>query len=557
MSVASTGLSLDTDTDRRRAEAAPLAPAVERWLFWALVVATILPVWTTTYFPTQDGPIHLYIVHLLDNYLQGTMGLAADYYRLNPAVEPNLAFYAIGLALVQVFDLLTVEKLYVSGLALALCLAVRSAVRAINPQAVVYSLLVAPTAFHYFVHMGFYNYCLAIAAAVFAVPFCLRRLDDLSAKNLALMGLVALSTIVIHLMAFLVLALGVGLAVVWRALLELRDGTPFAATLRATFDRGWRLGLAAAPALVLALTFFVRYGLTSSSEHDVTGDGLVGMVTLVSFDDREFWLMLPWLAAFYGLVVYTLYRQFRAGTLWQSALWALLPLALLFLFFFNPVSTRRITLADRFIPFIVYFAIIWFATVTPSRLVARLVVAAAVVSTLATAGFRLWIYDRLDGDIQRYLAVAEVMGSEGTVLPLHLHHPPRGSDHAALPYLHAGAHLAHQQGLLYLRASLLSTTRFGYFPFNYREEVDPFRHVAYRLDAGPPEVDLLNYVENTPGEIDYVMLSPAPTEVFDDPLIDSIREQLAAGWERVRGPAEATSELYRRLAETNATLAVD
>jgi hypothetical protein len=558
MSVASTRLSIETPVEPPAAGAAPLAPTAERLLFWSLVLATVLPVWTTTYFPSQDGPVHLSIVHLLNSYLEGTAGLAADYFRLNPWIEPNLAFYAIGLALVQFTDILTAEKIFLTGLALALCLAVRSAVRSVNPNAVVYSLLVAPTAFHFFVHMGFYNYSLGIALAVATLAFCLRRLGDLTPRNLLLMGLLALLTVLTHLTAFLAVALGVGLAVGWQALNDLWRGTPLAMTVRTTIDRGWRLGLAAAPALLVALAFFVRNGLSRSSVHDVTGDGLASMVTLVSFDPVEFWLMLPWLVTFYGLVLYTLYRHVTAGTLWQSAVWALLPVALLVLFFVNPISTRRLTIADRFIPFIVYFAIIWFATSTPGRLVARLVIAVAVVSTLAGAGFRLWTYDRLNDEIDGYLAAAEMIDTESTVLPIHLRHPLlESTEHVVLPYIHAGAHLVHLHGHVYLRATLLSPVRFGYFPFNYRESVDPYRHIARRLDFGPPEADLLNYVQNTPGQIDYVMLWPTPADAFDDPLTESILAQLAVGWERVPVPPEATTELYRRLTESEKNDSVD
>ena len=555
MSVASGGLPIGAFSDRRSGVTAPLAPAIERWLFFTLVAAIILPVWTTTYFPAQDGPLHLFIVHLLDGYLKDELGLAADYFELNPAFEPNLAFYAIGLLLAQVTDLLIVEKLYLSGLALALCLAVRSAARAINPNAVVYSLLVAPTAFHYFVHMGFYNYSLGIAAAVFALAFCLQRLDDLRPKNLAIMALLALATIAIHLMAFMVLALGVGLAVGWRALTDLVDGKPYGQVVLATFHRGWRLALAAAPAMLLALAFFLRHGVSRARQDDIGAEGLASMITLVSFDIIELWLMLPWLVAFYGLVVYTLYRHLKAGTLWRSALWALLPFALVVVFFVNPVSTRRIALADRFIPFIVYFAIIWFATITPGRLVARLVVAAAVVSTLATAGYRVWIYDRFDVDIHRYLAVAEAMQDERTVLPLHLRRDPWTREFAVLPYVHAGAHLARDRDILYMRGSLLSAGVYGYFPIVYREEVDPFRHIGRQLDASPPDIDILGYGDTTAGQLDYVMLWPAPTADLDDPITASLLAQLEVGWERLAVPPESTTALYRRLVETNVTSA--
>ncbi len=549
MGVGVAAIGIDGAVARPAADTAPLAPAIERALFWLMLAATILPVWTTTYFPSQDGPVHLFIVHLLDGYLKGTMGLAADYFELNPAFEPNLAFYALGVALAQVTDLLTVEKLYVSGLALALCLAVRGAVRAINPNAMVLSLLVAPTTFHYFVHMGFYNYSLGIAAAVVALVICLQRLDDLRPRNLVLIGFLALLTIGIHLMAFLVVALGVGLAVAWRGVRDLQRGSSLGQAVRATVDRSWRLGLAASPALLLALAFFFRHGLSRARADDIGGEGLASMITLVSYDRLELWLMLPWLAVFYGLVVYTVARHLKGGTLAQSALWGLLPLVLVVIFFVNPISTRRIALADRFLPFIVCFTIIWCATVTPSRLVARLVATVAVVSTLAMTGYRLWIYAHFDGEIRRYLAVAEAMQDGRTVLSLHLRADPTTRAHAVLPLIHAAAHLVRERDILYMRGSLLSTGVYGYFPIVYKAAVDPFRHIGRQLDNRPPDIDVLGYGEATGGRLDYIMLWPAPTAALDDPVTEMLRTQLDVGWERLPASPEASTEVYRRLPE--------
>lgn len=32
----------------------------ERWLFWGLVALLLIPVWSVDYFPTTDGPSHVY-----------------------------------------------------------------------------------------------------------------------------------------------------------------------------------------------------------------------------------------------------------------------------------------------------------------------------------------------------------------------------------------------------------------------------------------------------------------------------------------------------------------
>ena len=95
-------------------------------------------------------------------------------------------------------------------------------------------------------------------------------------------------------------------------------------TVRLDGARDHRLRLTARPRrespLLLALAFFLRYGLTRAREDEAGGEGLATMISLVSYDITEVWLMLPWLVAFYGLVVYTLYHHLKAGTLGRSAL---------------------------------------------------------------------------------------------------------------------------------------------------------------------------------------------------------------------------------------------
>jgi hypothetical protein len=268
------------------------------------------------------------------------------------------------------------------------------------------------------------------------------------------------------------------------------------------------------------------------------------MITLVSFEQVELWLVAPWLALFYALVVSTLVRHWRADTLWQSALVGLLPLLLVIVFFVNPVSTRRIALADRFLPFIVPLTIIWIATLTPGRWMARLVAAVAIVTTLATAGFRLWIYDRHDASIQRYLAAASAMTPGRSLLPLHLQLEEGSRDFAVMPLIHASAHLARERDLAYLRGSLLSRSVYGYFPVVYRAESDPYRHLNRWLDDVPPEVDLGTYETATGNRLDYLLVWPPPAAVPSTPEIAALLAQVEAGWRPLPLPPEASVGLF-------------
>ena len=558
MSTVSSTATFAPGGDRAALAVLPLSPAIERTLFWSLLALTILPVWTTTYFPSQDGPVHLYIVHLLQLFMAGADGIVHQYFELNPHFEPNLAFYGFALLLGQVFDLLVVEKLFLSGLALALCLAVRVAVRSLNPAASVYSLLAVPTAFHYFVHMGFYNYSLGIAATILALTICRPRLDQPSMRDLGVIGLVSLAVLLVHLMAFLVLLVCLALIVAWRSLADWRAGLGPRDAVAALLARGIGLGLALLPALALAAAFFLRHGLNQSRADEVGPNSLIGLVTLVSFDDVELWLMAPWIALFYVLCGYTLVRHLRAGTLGQAALFALLPAALVLVYLGNPVTAAGLRVGERFIPFIICLTFLWFATATPGRGMTWAVVAVASTTTVANAGLRVAQYDRHDQHMQGYMAAAESIEPGHTLLPLHLEPTPdlagtwfRRPD----PLLHLAAHMAIERDLIYLRASLMSTHAFGYFPIIYRQAVDPFLHIenGLRLDGELLDVRIADYPSLTGASLDYVLLWPAPAEMMDDAISVAIRAQVAEDWRAVPVPADASGELFRRENDVYAT----
>ena len=58
-------------------------------LIASLIILHILPIWIFRYFPSQDGPAHVYNAYILNSMPSTESILLRDYYQVNLALFPN------------------------------------------------------------------------------------------------------------------------------------------------------------------------------------------------------------------------------------------------------------------------------------------------------------------------------------------------------------------------------------------------------------------------------------------------------------------------------------
>ena len=112
-------------------------------------------------FPSQDGPLHLYYVHVFHDLLHHVHG---DYFRTYYIGRylPAYSLYYYGLmALNSIVSLQNADKLIVCIFFLVFGLGVRKLMQVVSPAAVWAPLL-----------MGFVNYALATGLACYALALC-------------------------------------------------------------------------------------------------------------------------------------------------------------------------------------------------------------------------------------------------------------------------------------------------------------------------------------------------------------------------------------------------
>ncbi len=135
-------------------------------LFAAIVGLYCLWILSLPLFPTQDGPMHRYYVHVLGSLLAHRPGYGM--YTVRHPLPPYLTHYAALLALSRVMPYDWAEKLFTCGIVLAFAYGFRFCATAIGRFGGAASLCLAPLLLPWALMMGFFNYTLGVALLLWA-----------------------------------------------------------------------------------------------------------------------------------------------------------------------------------------------------------------------------------------------------------------------------------------------------------------------------------------------------------------------------------------------------
>lgn len=130
--------------------------------FFVLVFLNAIPILIFQYYPTLDGPAHLYNVNLLKEILIKKNELVQQFFTFNTLIVPNWTSHFILFFLGLIFSPALSNKIFLLIIAIGLPLSIFNFIRNINPQnkiLAVFSLLFIHT---YLFGLGFYNYSLSI-----------------------------------------------------------------------------------------------------------------------------------------------------------------------------------------------------------------------------------------------------------------------------------------------------------------------------------------------------------------------------------------------------------
>lgn len=147
----------------------------EKFLFLLVVLLNLLPIFQGHFFPSLDGPAHLYNAGLIKELSLHPHGFLESYYQFNTVPVPNwsghfvLAFFRLFLPGFLAEKLLLI--LYLVGLPYSF----RAFIRVINPASVSLSYLILPFTYSFLFILGFYNFCLGLICLFYILTFWLKN----------------------------------------------------------------------------------------------------------------------------------------------------------------------------------------------------------------------------------------------------------------------------------------------------------------------------------------------------------------------------------------------
>ena len=157
-----------------------------RWepiLFYLMLVLNWWPVLSVSYFPSLDGPAHLYNADLIQSILFEKNSFVADYFSFHREPVPNWTGHLLLMFLGFFFSALWTQKIFLIVLISALPLAFRALMKTAQPAHHWFSWLVFPFVYSFVFYLGFYNFLLGLIFLMITLAFHLHSSQNRISKN--------------------------------------------------------------------------------------------------------------------------------------------------------------------------------------------------------------------------------------------------------------------------------------------------------------------------------------------------------------------------------------
>ncbi len=453
-----------------------------RNLFITLLVIHLLPIWIFHYFPTQDGPAHVYNSKVLKDYHDTDNHEIREAYRLNLRLFPNWTSHATMMALMYVVPPIIAEKLFLTVTVALLPLSLCYLLGAIDRRYVLFSLVGFIFSHHNLLHMGFYNFSLSVSLALFTLGYWWKHRHEIHVRQIVVLNVLLALTYVTHFGSYALLLAAMAVIVLFdfvsgtvRNLWELKPpGFSASGVWRGVLSQLKPLGIYAGYMLLahtLGLVYFLR---TLQPFNETVPDMgwsaryFWNMLILVSYTDWHVYVTRPILGVLLVAALATIVHRIWKRQ-WFSERDVFLLLAIIFtvLFFTSPSNQSGGSwVNERIYIFIFPFLAAWFAAF--HRSLRTIFGAALVVLSLIHIGRYYYEYGALQSEISEQVAATKLVKPHSTFFlgdGSGLSEPLRDLKYVA-PFHHSPCYYAlAAKDVVYLNNY---EARIPYFPVNWK-----------------------------------------------------------------------------------------
>jgi hypothetical protein len=525
-----------------------------------LVAASVLlavPFLVLHHANTIDGPAHVLGSRILGHL--GNEPIVRHYYVVSFTLVPNVLSQLLLAALMVAVSPTWSEKILVAGYVVALPLAVRYAIRSVNPSAGWAALVWLPFVVSFMLLFGFYDFCYAMVGAPIAIGLAIRARGRWTTRRVVGLALVLVATYSAHVvplvMAVAVIATITAVDTVgeW-CRLRTRGRNPAREVFRHTVLPPL---VAVLPVCVLVVAFVASGGGGGLSAHRRGLEYLIGgLATLtlptVSYTRGEIVASLLIAGLLLTLAILAARRVLseRPSRLTVGLAAAFVVCVVVYFAAPDELGTGGY-LNDRLSLFPPLLLLLVCTSVPLSPRVWRVAGVVGLVAAVLAAGARLPTQKRYDRLVSEYLTVEQKIPPGSTLVALRyaVFGPPLGYERFRQvdPLAHEASRVAADRGDVDLRHL---EGQFAYYPDRFRSDLNELAGKYLEVDYPfVPHVDLLEYNRLSGRPVQYVLvvgLNAASPKVRRDPATRAVERQLASDYVRVMVTSPTgLVELYR------------
>jgi hypothetical protein len=537
--------------------------AWENLIFILLLGIYVVPIWWFPYFPSQDGPGHLYNAYLLSGWSNSTFPIDRSFFAFNPAPVPNWLGSVLLALLIKITNPLRAEKLALTLYVTFLPVAMRYAARSVRSNARYLYFFAFAFVYNWFFHLGLLNFCISLAWYLLFIGYWIRNRDHLHARQM--FALLAI-TVPFYFSNGLSYYMALGAVGVLSVACGLREFE------RATWKHTWKqwcgnilkpqIGLLLAiPLTLLYLALHGRNfhpsGLVPSAPmtwKDVSWS--VTRLTALRASTAEADLQVSHALAILLLIgfLWSCYcRRKERRLLWTDSL-LVVAAAEFVLYLIAPANGAGGSLLQaRMILFPLLTFVLWLAVQPIGKISAFiLAVAAAVLSTTLVA-FDVKRYVQLTPALEEFYATSSHIERQATILSLEF---GKGLDEKRRdlhlkydPFIHAAGLISIERSLVDLNDYEAESRNF---PLVYKAALDPSEIIGEGHEyAFPPVAHIGQYYRTTGRSVDYVLLWGVDEENSRAPAAQDIFQELATNYVLTYSAPHSPLQLYRRRQEAD------
>lgn len=538
-------------------------PLMENMLLFFMTLLYLLPIWGFQYFPSQDGPTHIYNATLIHEFINPEYNIFQKYYELNTNPDPTWFSHIILTLLMYVFDPEITEKLFLTFYVVMFIFSVRYALGVINPDSRWIVYMAFPLIYNYILYMGFYSCSISYAMSFFVIGYWLRYSNAWKAKNLIIFGVLVLLLYLFHIVS-LIMTLGVlGIFSIFSIYYDIqRHNIKFESSneiIRIMKSRIFYPLLSLIPTLLVAGMFLQ----SKESVYHPGSDFLSRIEALISLhfissiqllDNYKLAMLYTFSIAL--LLILFLAIRVKQRCLQKYDMLVIAALACAIVFFLVPevymFSSNGFRgggfILPRIIAFPFFLILLWFASQSFSNSTKKIYFVLSIAFSFFVLILNMQKTAVLNEQIEEYLSGMQYIESNTTLLPLIMdrcgyeigrrEHLTRCYD----PFLHASDHIGTQRHVVTM-ANYEATT--DYFPLLFQKEVNPYIHIGDIEHPWENKINFEDYAKHTGGRIDYVLVWLGLKRNMNTESSRSIYHQLETNYERIFISKNELMELYR------------